>query len=276
MTSLSVVAPIKSSSQTTTASDPTIRVAILPTPSSTSLLPSPSSNSSVCHSVLFDLSPSSIPPINFIVAFPVDTDTTIFTTYSQPSVAQTTNFVPHHMVTMHDLIVTGRSNEFIASFILQLSNAFAIKNLGKLHYFLGIEVHYQTIGLTLSQSKYIRELLGRAKMDGANAIATPMATIDLVLQLRSTSSLPLQAFSNADSVGCPDDQRSTNAPRLLLRLPRCNIFFKNFMPLFLKLPHYGLANIFTKSLLSHQFNLLSSKLAVVRPLLSLQGHVRTS
>jgi len=36
------------------------------------------------------------------------------------------------------------------------------------------------------------------------------ATIDLVLQLRSTSSLPLQAFSDADSVGCPDDQRSTN------------------------------------------------------------------
>jgi len=80
------------------------------------------------------------------------------------------------LVYVDDLIVRGSSNEFIASFILQFSIAFAVKDLGKLHYSLGVEVHCQTIGLTLSQSKYIRELLARAKMDGANAIATPMVT----------------------------------------------------------------------------------------------------
>lgn len=46
-------------------------------------------------------------------------------------------------VYVDDFIVTVSSNEFIASLVLQLSNAFAVKDLGKLHYFLGVEVHYQ-------------------------------------------------------------------------------------------------------------------------------------
>lgn len=80
------------------------------------------------------------------------------------------------LVYVDDLNCTGSSNKFISSLILQLSNAFSIKDLGKLHYFLGIEVYYKTIGLTLSQSKYIKELLVHSKLDGANAICTPMVT----------------------------------------------------------------------------------------------------
>lgn len=181
------------------------------------------------------------------------------------------------LVYVDDLIVTGSSSEFIASLILQLSNTFALKDLGKLHCFLGAEVHYQTTGLTLTQSKYIRDLLAHANMMaqsqlpllwswdfsclnmGIHHFLTPSlyhnlagalqyitimrpdvsytvnkscqfmhkpieshftamkrllrylkATIDLNLQLRSASSLHLQAFSNADWAGCPDARRFTN------------------------------------------------------------------
>lgn len=73
-----------------------------------------------------------------------------------------------------------------------MSNVFAINDLGKLHYFLGDEVYYHTCGLTLIQSKYIRELLPRANMDGAKPIATPMVT---KLQLSQHGSSPISDLS---------------------------------------------------------------------------------
>lgn len=59
--------------------------------------------------------------------------------------------------------------------IQQLNATFALKELGDLDYFLGIEVK-KTIAssLILSQAKYIHELLARANMSDANQIATPM------------------------------------------------------------------------------------------------------
>jgi histone deacetylase 1/2 len=49
--------------------------------------------------------------------------------------------------------------------------------LGKLDYFLVIEVHHSTsCSLLLSQTKYIRDLLTKAKMENANGIASPMAS----------------------------------------------------------------------------------------------------
>nr|XP_016455380.1 PREDICTED: uncharacterized mitochondrial protein AtMg00810-like [Nicotiana tabacum] len=78
------------------------------------------------------------------------------------------------LVYVNELIVTGSSSSFILDLIRKLSNAFALKDLGNLHYFLGIEVSHARDGLILCQSKYIRDLLARAKMEGAKPIATPM------------------------------------------------------------------------------------------------------
>ena len=50
-----------------------------------------------------------------------------------------------------------------------------MKDLGRLHYFLGIEVHYFSGGMILSQSKYACDLLDRAHMSGSKAIPTPMS-----------------------------------------------------------------------------------------------------
>ena len=52
-----------------------------------------------------------------------------------------------------------------------------MKDLGKLHYFLGIEVAWLADGsLHLSQTKYIRDLLQRAVMLDANPQPTPMVS----------------------------------------------------------------------------------------------------
>jgi hypothetical protein len=41
----------------------------------------------------------------------------------------------------------------------QLGTSFALKDLGPLHYFLGVEVHMQGGGLLMSQQQYASELL---------------------------------------------------------------------------------------------------------------------
>ena len=50
---------------------------------------------------------------------------------------------------------------------------FSLKDLGDLDYFLGIEVlHHNDGSLTLTQYKYLRDLLAKAKMEEANPIAS--------------------------------------------------------------------------------------------------------
>lgn len=58
------------------------------------------------------------------------------------------------MVYVDDIIITGNNTTLIANTIAGLGSSFAIKDLGSLHYFLGIEVHKVTDGLVLTQTKY--------------------------------------------------------------------------------------------------------------------------
>lgn len=63
-----------------------------------------------------------------------------------------------------DIIMTGSSALLISEFIAALRVSFPVKDLGSLHYFLGIEVYQNTFGLFLSQSKYITDLLHKTNM----------------------------------------------------------------------------------------------------------------
>ncbi|MCH80541.1 retrovirus-related Pol polyprotein from transposon TNT 1-94, partial [Trifolium medium] len=89
--------------------------------------------------------------------------------------------VKHHtiflLVYVDDIIITGSSNGLIQQLIHKLNSEFSLKDLGKLDYFLGIEVHHDKSGsLLLSQTKYIRDLLTKANMENANGMASPMAS----------------------------------------------------------------------------------------------------
>jgi hypothetical protein len=75
-----------------------------------------------------------------------------------------------------DIIVTGSSNKFFQAFVKQLNDAFSLKDLGHLHYFLGIEVQRDAGGMYLKQFKYIGDLLKTFKMDNVSQCPTPMIT----------------------------------------------------------------------------------------------------
>lgn len=75
-----------------------------------------------------------------------------------------------------DIILTGSCSSLIQSLINVLNTEFAMKDLGNLHYFLGIEAKRTPQGLHLSQSKYVLSLLSRATMLEAKPCSTPVPT----------------------------------------------------------------------------------------------------
>ena len=72
-----------------------------------------------------------------------------------------------------DIIVTGNDSSQIASLIAALSPVFEIKDLGDLHYFLGIQITPSPHGLLPSQSKYASDILHRFHMESAKPTKTP-------------------------------------------------------------------------------------------------------
>lgn len=76
-----------------------------------------------------------------------------------------------------DIIVTDLSSPRISALISKLNAEFALKQLGDLDYFLGIEIKRLPSGsLLLSQSKYIKDLLSKANMAEAKSLPTPMVS----------------------------------------------------------------------------------------------------
>nr|KYP50410.1 Retrovirus-related Pol polyprotein from transposon TNT 1-94 [Cajanus cajan] len=87
------------------------------------------------------------------------------------------NNVIYILVYVDDIIITGNNSSTLQNIIAQLNSAFSLKDLGRLDFFLGIEVKSNTDGsLTLTQSKYIRDLLNRTNMENSNPISSPMVS----------------------------------------------------------------------------------------------------
>jgi Reverse transcriptase (RNA-dependent DNA polymerase) len=80
------------------------------------------------------------------------------------------------LVYVDDIIITGNNNEEIKRVKQYLKKEFDIKDLGKLSYFLGIEITHSSKGLFLSQRKYILDLLKETGKLGAKPASTPMET----------------------------------------------------------------------------------------------------
>ncbi|XP_058099695.1 uncharacterized mitochondrial protein AtMg00810-like [Magnolia sinica] len=77
------------------------------------------------------------------------------------------------LIYVDDILVTGTHQTMISSLISQLQLQFKMKNLGDLHFFLGIQAHRDSFGLHLRQTKYINDLLHRTKMAGAKPFPSP-------------------------------------------------------------------------------------------------------
>uniref|UniRef100_A0A2N9EHZ0 Reverse transcriptase Ty1/copia-type domain-containing protein n=1 Tax=Fagus sylvatica TaxID=28930 RepID=A0A2N9EHZ0_FAGSY len=154
------------------------------------------------------------------------------------SVADASLFIlSHGSVTVYlllyvdDIIITGNSSTAVSNIISQLFDAFELKDLGPLRYFLGLQIDYKKGGFFVHQRKYLTDLLHKFTMTDCKPASTPIATT-LLLTSTSTDLLSdptpyrstldrgllfqpgpfaLTAFTDADWAGDPCDRRSTSS-----------------------------------------------------------------
>ena len=79
------------------------------------------------------------------------------------------------MLLLYDLFVTGMDG-LIADTKRKFVVEFEMKDLGMMHYFLGMEMWQSADGISLGQGKYAVDILKRFGMMEYKAMATPMAS----------------------------------------------------------------------------------------------------
>ena len=80
------------------------------------------------------------------------------------------------LVYVDDIVIAGSSPADVDRLVHVLAQAFPIKDLGRLDYFLGIQAFSTSAGLRLTQHKYALDLLHRAHMEDCRPVPTPMST----------------------------------------------------------------------------------------------------
>ncbi|KAL0844254.1 hypothetical protein Bca101_017500 [Brassica carinata] len=77
-------------------------------------------------------------------------------------------------VYVDDLIYTGNDTSMMDEFKKSMEEEFAMTDLGRMRYFLGIEVLQTPQGIHISQGKYALEILRRFDMENCNSVICPM------------------------------------------------------------------------------------------------------
>ena len=96
------------------------------------------------------------------------------------------------LIYVDDLIISGNNSEAISRLKATLQHHFPITDLGRLKYFLGIEMAASHKGLFLNQRKYVLDVLKDAETMDAKPAPTPL---DSKLQLAKNSE-PLQSINH--------------------------------------------------------------------------------
>jgi hypothetical protein len=82
--------------------------------------------------------------------------------------------VVYLVVYVDDLLIIENNEACIASIKKELKKGFEMKNMGHIHYYLGIKVTQNPKHVFISQKKYIGELLNKFGMTDCNLLSTPM------------------------------------------------------------------------------------------------------
>ena len=80
------------------------------------------------------------------------------------------------LIYVDDIIVASSSQDATNALLHDLRSKFALKDLGDLHFFLGIEVKKIPDGIVLNQEKYATELLTHMGMKDYKPSPTPLSS----------------------------------------------------------------------------------------------------
>jgi hypothetical protein len=105
------------------------------------------------------------------------------------------------LVYVDDIIVASSKSDATTALLSKLSDEFALKDLGDLYYFLGIEVSKINDGIILTHEKYANDILRRAGMIQCKACTTPMSTSEKLVISKGTLLGPKEATQYRSIVG---------------------------------------------------------------------------
>ncbi|GJR89979.1 retrovirus-related pol polyprotein from transposon TNT 1-94 [Tanacetum coccineum] len=146
-------------------------------------------------------------------------------------------------VYVDDIIVAASTPELCDLFAKIMCSKFKMSIMGKISFFLGLQIFQNPIGIFINQSKYALESLKKYGFDSCAPVDTPMVekskldddkegkdvdpshyrgmigtllyltarTINWGLWYLKDSSIALTAFADADHAGCQDTRRSTSS-----------------------------------------------------------------
>ncbi|KAD7116530.1 hypothetical protein E3N88_03798 [Mikania micrantha] len=80
------------------------------------------------------------------------------------------------LVYVDDIVLTGNNPQVIDTVVQQLGHSFPVQDMGRLSYFLGVEVLQKGPDILLSQQKYILELLQKAGLTDSKPLSSPIST----------------------------------------------------------------------------------------------------
>uniref|UniRef100_A0A2N9FV76 Reverse transcriptase Ty1/copia-type domain-containing protein n=1 Tax=Fagus sylvatica TaxID=28930 RepID=A0A2N9FV76_FAGSY len=75
-----------------------------------------------------------------------------------------------------DIILTGSHQDAITELVAALASVFELKDLGRLTYFLGLQIDYQSNGFFVHQTKYALDILTRHNMSTTKPCSTPFVS----------------------------------------------------------------------------------------------------
>ena len=146
-----------------------------------------------------------------------------------------------------DMIITGSNQLMLHTLINCLAQEFSVKDLGDLHYFLGIEVIRNDKGIFLSQAKYAFDLLTRADMVDYKPISTPFVVGSHLTESGTPHCDATQFWSLAGALQYltltrPDFSYSVNSICQYMHAPTTNYFraLKRILRYVKGTYHYGL------------------------------------
>jgi hypothetical protein len=103
------------------------------------------------------------------------------------------------LIYIDDIIVASSTDAAVEALLNDLRSEFALKDLGPLNYFLGIEVKLSSDGIVLTQEKYTRDILRQVGMQDCKAMCTPLPAAEK-LSLSDGDSLTSDDATNYHSV----------------------------------------------------------------------------
>jgi histone deacetylase 1/2 len=105
------------------------------------------------------------------------------------------------LIYVDDIIVASSSQEATTGLLRNLKKDFALKDLGELHYFLGMEVNKVRDGIILSQDRYASDLLTKVNMAACKPACTPLSTSEKLSAYEGTTLGPNDAKNYRSVVG---------------------------------------------------------------------------